>query len=198
MEKGNLKQIATFREMIMAAVIMLLIIYLFFTNLYPPKKKEAESLKNQIGTLTTEQKTLTAQKAVLLRERQIKTKTRVNDEVANTKDAILKGKKPAIFDKPVDYLNHISDPSFLSNVKLLSVVTGKPADLSFFTKTSLLLKTEGSYKENINFLKGLENLEALVSIDNVILKPDNEEEPGLISLNLTTTVYQVEGVNVQK
>lgn len=198
METGNLKKVASLREMILAVILTLGLVYIFSQNLYPVQKQKAIALENSIASIKKQKVELEKTKAALLLRRQInnkKIKIKTEKIASSTRAKILEGNQDTLFDNALEFLKHISDPSFTQGVNIEKIVNKKPKDEGNFVKSTLELTTLGGFKEQLRFIKKIEDTEALISIDEVEMTPQ-KDSTNQIELYLLTSVYQVEGVNV--
>lgn len=199
MQTGNLKKVATVREMVLAGVLTLGVVYIFSQNLYPIQKTKAETLSNSIQALEKEKMELIKAKAILIRQRQINSnKIKITTaKASSTRMKILQGEKKALFDNALDFIKHVSHPEFAKGITIEQVVNKDAKDEGNYVKSTLEFRTLGGFKEQLRFIKNIEDTEALISLDNLEMIPQ-KDSTNMIELNIKASVYQVEGVNVIK
>lgn len=193
MDQTSLKKIASLRELILATLILMIVLYTFFKNFYGAQSKAINDLKTQKQTLEAETKTLQATLEALRAQNVSKRKV-VKVDSPNVKIQILKGGRHPEFSKLNDFLEQITSPNFQKQLKLNEITNRGTTEGKGFTTNPVFISASGAFDQIAEFLRQLDDLPALVSVDSLFLTIA-EETPNMMNLELNTTFYQVEGIN---
>lgn len=193
----SLKNIASIRELLISVTIIFFIIIVFFNYLYAAKSNQLKEIGLQVKAVEIEKKALVAQIEGLRKKREQKELEVVPVVTTNTKILILKGGKKPEFVRITDFLEKLVDPNFRGRVDLSNVATAAIGGGSGFTKQPVSITAKGTFGQITRFLKGLDDVEALVSVDSIFMAghPSGEKKEGTgMDAQIAVTLYEVEGL----
>jgi Tfp pilus assembly protein PilO len=193
MDQVSLKKIASLREVGLAILVLGVILFTFFNNFYSSQTQKINDLKTQKTTLETEVKSLRSTVQNMHQQNNTKNKT-VKVDSPNVKIHILKGGQPPAFSKMNAFLEQITSPNFQNQLKLNEITTQGAAEEKGYIKNPVSITAQGAFEGIANFLKRLDDIEALVSVDSLFISI-SDSAPDKMDLELSTTLYQVEGIH---
>jgi Tfp pilus assembly protein PilO len=192
MNKTDLKKVATSRELLLAIMVLMALLLVFYRVLFEPRSELNEELQKQMTTLDAQIKSL-EKEVKALKDNQSRNIAAQNTTTSlNKKVQILKGERPTSIVSISNLMNHVTQVS--RGILVHSLSTGNDMDSSNFKKTPLTIKARGNYAQVMAFLEEMDKIEALVSIDKINLQMD-EIVKGDINLEMVATMYQVEGIH---
>lgn len=191
----HLKKIAKPREILLAAALTLCVVVVLFRVYYPPQSKKLQMLKGQVHALKIDKKSLEKKAQVLAQQ---KKKKQVSVKIsANPKIQILKGDIPPQVSKIASFVELLTSSKFLQGMTLLSVSSHSPSDQSGYLRLPVSLKTRGPFDLVISLIRNIETVEALAVINSVFIE-SSDLVKGEVNLNMTVSLYQVEGIHASK
>jgi len=194
MSNGQLKKIASAREVILALIVVVFVFVVFFRMIYSPKAEQFEEVEKQMKDLKLQQTSL-SQQIDVLKLKQLK-QQETNEKTDNIK---------------VKILNREISPKVADSVAMIEKIVelGKGEGLIFdamssknisskgsVSKLNVSFKTHGPYKSLTNFLEKLDVIQALFVIDSLVINSDPTKNVEA-SLDVKATLFQVEGINVK-
>jgi Tfp pilus assembly protein PilO len=200
----NLKKPAKAREIILATVAMLTSIYFALTNFVQPKAQEAVDLTGQLHEL--QEKTTSLQKLNdVLREKKRQAeaeaaKQKRPEEEPSEPDLdprvqLIKHNKKQRYVDVSEFLQDVSSRGFRSSVVIDSVKYDPKQMRNGYAETRFNFIIHGDYVKILSFIKKLEGVPALVSIENVNMNVSAGETQN-VAVSLVGVFYQLEEDNV--
>lgn len=194
MEKVNLKQTATSREMILALVMTLFVSFFFYSMIISPKGEELEAINKKLKEIQIEEKALMTIVAKLSQKKEKIEQVTAQLSSENIKVQILNGNyAPEI--KAIDKLmNRINEIENKTGFRLHAYSSERPVNQSDYKMTSINLKGYGPYAKLVEFIDSLDKIPTLLSIQTFVIAP-NEVIKGEMNLDLQATFYSSENIN---
>lgn len=196
---GNqLKKPAKVREIIMAAIAMVFIFVASLQNFVFPKQQEVVELSQQLQTLKDSieatQKHIQAVKDATAQLATTDTQSTKPDTIAeDPRLKMLKNKKQK-YNGISDFFSDLSGITFRGSVEIDSIKHDPSVDRGGYHAIKFTLLAHGDFQNILSFIKKMENVPALVSLDMVLIDVGKGDQDN-ISLSLTGTFYQLEDEN---
>lgn len=195
MAKTDLKGTATTRELILALIFMMAIMFLFFRTFYTPKSKDIKIVKEKVKNLKVEKEAMKKFTKAITTKRVIPIQPLTGPR--DLKAQILLGEKTTdVFDMS-SLLGKITDPEILKGISLDSLKYSPPEKQQGYTKKPFTLNAHGSYSNTFEFLERVENLPALMTIAGITINID-KVEASRVTLLVSGVLYQVPGLPKRK
>ena len=193
---GNqLKKPAQSREIILAAVGILVVSYLAFTNFVVPFRGDADSLVEQLEKVRGEADAI-AKFNDVIRQNQ---KQQIGSSVAQqsmvgAKDLriqLIQRNKKARYGNIMDFLEEVTSPVFRSMVSIDSLKYDTTVELSGYNSTHFEIVLNGRFPRVINFIRKLEGVEALLTLETIEII-SNKTDTFTVTLRMGGTYYQLQ------
>ena len=193
---GNqLKKPAQSREIILAAVGILVVSYLAFTNFVVPFRGDADSLVEQLEKVRGEADAI-AKFNDVIRQNQ---KQQIGSSVAQqsmvgAKDLriqLIQRNKKARYGNIMDFLEEVTSPAFRSMVSIDSLKYDTTVELSGYNSTHFEIVLNGRFPRVINFIRKLESVEALLTLETIEII-SNKTDTFTVTLRMGGTYYQLQ------
>lgn len=183
----ELKKTANRREQLLGALVIVGILIMFVRVVYGPKKDFNAGIKVKRDALKAEKESL-EQLTKVLTEKMAKTESTNTFDRLSTKLEILKGEKEPLAKETSALLAHITGKPFLKGVVLKEVSDQSPKTLGGYKSAAFFLNAEGSFSNIVRYMERVEQLPALLTIDDVSLQSITVKSKQL-SAELTGTLF---------
>lgn len=194
----DLKEKANPREQLLGFLVIVALFVMFLRVLYFPKREEAQGFRGQIQNLKLEKEALTKFTEALL---QAMRKTGREDQKSPIsipiKLRVLKGELPAVTEETAPLLSLLTSPQFITGITVKSMSDLPPKKEEGYQKSSFFINAQGSFPHVIHYLKKIEQVPALMAIDNVALKTI-DTRASEVDLELNGTLFQMKDKNGTK
>lgn len=201
----NLKKPAKAREIILASVAMLTSIYFAMTNFVQPKAMEAAELATQLKGLQEKTASLKQLNDVLRqKKKQAEAEAaaqkkqaveQVEDPSLDPRIQLFKQSKRQRYGNVSEFLQEISSRGFRSSVVIDAVKYDPKQVRNGYAETRFNFIIHGDYAKILSFIKKLENVPALISLENVNMNV-SAGETQTVAVSLVGVFYQLEEDNV--
>lgn len=197
----NLKKPAKPREIVMAGVALVISFVFTTNNFIKPKIQEAAELGSQFKELKDKTSSLQQLNTVLREKKQqaeLDAAKQQPTQVVETQDPrilLLKNTKRQRYAGVSEFLQDISSVGFRSSVIIDSVKYDPKQMRGGYDETKFIMAFHGDYAKIQSFLKKLESVPALLTLESLSMNIGTGETQNVI-VSLTGTFYQLEGDNV--
>jgi hypothetical protein len=159
---GNLDQVASLREQLLFAAVVLALVVVFFRVAYAPLASQVEVRRARVQGLVLERD------ALVRFSRTTPVVSRGGSDVAHgAKMRLITGAVRPTFRLLSDLLSEVSHPNFLGGVEVRSLSYLAPAKDEGYERTDFSLKVAGGFSQVIRYLERLENFPALFHIQDL-------------------------------
>lgn len=195
---NQLKKPAQVRESVLAIIVMLTICYMSYNTFYSPKKKLATELSDKVTKIEAEIKSVTQLNQTLQKkyeEQEVEMK-KESKEVAsqNQKLQMIQRSMSPEYRNISDFLSAVTHPRFRIKLVIDSFKYDAPKKEKGFTSSVFKITASGKFQNMVEFIRKLEEVPALVSLDNISIKI-SDKDTSLVFLDLSGTFYQLEQDN---
>lgn len=195
---NQLKKPAQVRESLLAILVMLAICYMSYINFYSPKKDLATEIFDKVTKIEADIKSVTQLNETLQKkyEEQEKEMKKESKEVAsqNQKLQMIQRSVSPEYQNISDFLKAVTHPRFRSKMIIDSFKYDAQRKDKGFASNQFKITASGKFQNVVEFIKKLEEVPALVSLDNLSIKL-SDLDTSLVSLDLSGTFYQLEHGN---
>lgn len=196
---NQLKKQAQIRESVMVAVLMVVMCYMFFAYFYTPKSKKQAELKTQIKEIVEKKSGIEKLiRALKLKHDQQKKEMKKQAIMAETLDPrirMIKDQKDYGYRDINAFLSRITRDDFKARVNISSLKYDRPIVKKGYKSTAFYLMSTGRFIDVMEFIQKLENIPALISLDNINIQI-NKSDSNRVTLDLRGTFYQLGSENV--
>lgn len=173
------------REQILALLAIAAIFLLYLRLVAVPKREAKLQLRQQIATLLTQKEAL--EKFTLALSHQLSSGTEKAGTDGNPLK-VLRGEQSPIATETANLLAEITAPSFLRGIQVKEMRHLPPETADGYSRANFFLEVHGSYPQLTRYLEDLENLPALMVIDDITLKGLTEKS-GWLGLEINGTLF---------
>lgn len=193
---GNqLKKPAQMREIILTSFGILAFIYMSVTHFLLPYREQALKLAEEVDKIRSEADAIAKFNDVIRQnQKQQISSGSVQLNIAATKDLrvqLIQRNKKARYRNITDFLEDVTSPFFRSSVSIESLKYDKTVDMSGYSSTRFEVVLSGRFPRVLGFVKKLEQLEALLTIDGIEFISDKSDTFS-VTVKLGGTYYQIE------
>ena len=192
MNWDDLKKSVNSREMMLAAVFYLALLFMFLRIFYWPHQAELTLLSEKTQSMQLEKEAL--EKFASASQVHQQEQTIFTSKPSTPKMQILSGKNKALITTLPSLLNTITARDFIDSLVVDSMNQSPKVNQNGYSKSPLKLKAHGTFKNILTFLSKVDELKALVTIDALALFLEANQQSD-VSLELTATLYQLEDVH---
>ncbi len=194
MKTGDLKKIASAREVILALIVVIFVFVAFFRAIYNPKSEQLSDIKKQMDEMALQEKSLMQQIDVLKlkQEKQQQTKELSN----NIKVKILKRELPPRIADSVSMIEKIVSIGKTEGLVFDSMSSKNQDSKTSISRLNINFKVHGPFKSLTNFLEKLDSIQELFVIDSLVINSDPTKNVEA-SLDARATLFQVEGIHAK-
>lgn len=197
---GNqLKKQAKLRESLLAIAVILVVSYALYANLYVPNATKVKDLRASLSELVTKgegvkklidalQKRNTEQESEAKKQAQMQAKS-------DPRVQLLKQYKDPVFANVSEFLNALNQYEFRSGVELNGIKYGADVNLKGYTSTTFSLNVSGRFSNVLEFVRKLEELPVLISLDKITIEV-NKTDAKQVIMELGGIYFQLESKNV--
>lgn len=192
---NQLKKPAQARETVLAVLVMLTLCYMSYITFYSPEKKLATERSEKFNKVQAEIKSVmqlnqTLQKKYEEQEMEIKKESKEMASQNQKLQMIQRSVSPEYRDIS-DFLKAITHPKFRSKMVIDSFKYDAPRKDKGFTASQFKITASSKFQNVVEFIKKLEEVPALVSLDNLSIKL-SDQDTSLVFLDLSGTFYRLE------
>lgn len=192
---GNqLKKPAQAREIGLTSAGILVFIYMAISNFVMPIKDQANGIKEEIEQVRSEADAIAKFNDVIRQNQKQQIGGSSQPNVTGAKDLrvqLIQRNKKARYRNITDFLEDVTSPMFRSSVNIDSLKYEQTAEISGYSATKFELVLNGRFPRVLNFIKKLESLEALLTLDNIEVMT-NKADTFSVTVKLGGTYYQIE------
>ncbi|MBX7149274.1 type 4a pilus biogenesis protein PilO [bacterium] len=193
---STLKKSATPRELVMIIVATIALFMIFIRMVYKPNAQKMADLSTQMESVLAEQKSLSQQVELLTQQKQKKQESEP-PVVGNSKIQILNGAlKPDISETP-ELIKTLSDPAFVNGLVIDSISYKPEKPSGAHKEIPITIRAHGTFNKLNGFLKNLDELNVLFSVDSVTITTDSIVQ-GEMSVDMSATFYLIEGIHAEQ
>lgn len=198
MLSNQLKKPATAREIILAIVGMVLVVYLSYNNYYIPKRAEGDGLAQSLKEVQEKITGLKKLNAVLQQKKnQADQQNAVAPTVNESQDVrvqMFQRNKKQKYENITAFFKELTSPLFRSGVTLDSMKYDASQKRAGYVATKFSFVAHGNFTKVMLFLKKIQDNSALVALDAINFSVTNGESDA-VSLSIAGEFYQLEDEN---
>lgn len=187
------------REIILTSVGILVFIYMSVMNFIFPYRDKVSSLLKEVEQIKGEADAIAKFNEVIRQnQRQQVGPSIAQQSQSGSKDLrvqLIQRNKRAKYRNITDFLEEVTSPFFRSSVNIDSLKYDKTLEVSGYTSTKFEVVLNGRFPRVLNFIKKLELIEALVTVDNIEFMIDKADSFS-VTVKLMGTYYQIENDQV--
>lgn len=193
---GNqLKKPAKPRETVLIGLLIVVISYAIFTYFISPVAEEAKVFEEKLAVVEQEAEAVGKFNEVLRKNQQEQLKAiKTVSSTVSAQDArvqLIRRTKKQKYNLITDFLQGVTTPGFLSTVRIDSLKYEATTSLAGYTATKFHMVLQGRFPRMMQYIKNLETVEALVTLDQVELSMSPEDAASLV-LKLEGTFYKLD------
>lgn len=192
---NQLKRQAKLRETILAGVVMLVLTYAFYVNLYTPQKKKTEANVTRLTEILEKKAGLEKLiKALQVKYNQVQEEMKRQVRLMATEDPkmqLIKKYRHPVYKNVAEFLNAITQDDFRGTVDITTINYDPSVSKKGYDQTAFLINANGRFANVIEFIEKLEALPALISLDRLKIEV-SKKDPTKVTLNLNGTFYRLE------
>lgn len=194
----DLKEKANPREQVLGFLVIIALFVMFLRVLYFPKRGEAQGFRGQIQNLKLEKEALTKFTEALIQATQKTGPDKQKNPLSlSVKLRVLRGELPSVTEETAPLLSLLTSPQFLTGITIKSMSDLPPKKEEGYQKSSFFMNAQGSFPHIIQYLEKIEQVPALMAIDNVALKTI-DTRASEVDLELNGTLFQMKDKNGTK
>lgn len=205
MQSSDLKKKAHLRELVLSLMIMGALVFAVNSFAIAPKKEKLTQLDKQLEELKKEAETIDKEnqelKAKLEEQKRIERALPIAQVMPagqavskNPRVQMLQGKLKPDYDEVSDFLNAITKPEFRLTLEIQSLSYSDPKRESGYISTRFTLIARGPFGTTVDFIEKLENVKALMGIDQISIDVD-KTDTRQVTLELVGAFYKLEDGN---
>lgn len=188
----NLGNLSTRREQVLVLFFTLAIVVMFYRALYSPKKAVLAQLDSQIKTLTLEKESLEKFTKALVQRIPEAQPSALSKRLV-TKIKILNGDETPLAKDVAEIFSYLTSKEIGQGVTITEIADKPYEKMDGFQKGKFKLIAEGSFGNITKYLDRIEEIAALVTIDNIALK-SVAPKAAKIHIELDGSFYSMGGV----
>ena len=198
MLSNQLKKPATAREIILAIVGMVMMIYLSYNNYYVPKHAQADQLAQSLKELQDKVAGLQKLNTVLTQKKsQAEQQSTAAPVVSANQDVrvqMFQRSKKQKYENITAFFKELTSPMFRSGVTLDSMKYDASLKRAGYVETKFSFVAHGNFTKVMAFLKKIQDNSALVALDAINFNVASGESDA-VSLSIAGEFYQLEDGN---
>jgi len=187
METINWAQKASFREQILASVVVFGLLIIFFRVVLFPLQAERQQIQSRLNNLQLERAALEKFTHVLVTEFSNRPQKPMERE-SQSKVWILKGEQPSSFEEVAPLLKEITQPYFLKGTRVKKISDIPSKQVGNYRGTEFFLNVHGSFQNTIAYLNRIQEIRALLTIDQVSLKI-TDSQSATVDMEINGTLF---------
>ncbi|MDO8526405.1 MAG: hypothetical protein Q7T03_01815 [Deltaproteobacteria bacterium] len=191
METVDFKKLANPREQILALLVVLALLAMFFRVIYAPKREATQQLQSQIQNLKLEKEALEKFTEALRNKQPL---PEGGKETSSLKMQILKGEVKPIVNKTATLLAFITSQQFLRGVRIKGMSDIPPKSLQGYKRADFFLDAQGPFRSVISYVDRIEQTPALVLLENLSIK-SIDTKATQVDMELNGTLFELEEKN---
>lgn len=197
---GNqLKKPAKPRETVLIGFLIVAMSYAIFTYFISPVAEQVSLFEEKLTTVEQEVEAVSKFNEILQKNQQEHLKAvKTVSSAVSAQDArvqLIRRTKKQKYNLITDFLQGVTTPGFLSTVRIDSLKYETAVFLPGYTETGFYMVLRGRFPRVMQYIKNLETVEALVTLEQVELSV-NPDDSSSIVLKLKGTFYKLDDETV--
>lgn len=193
---GNqLKKPAKPRETVLIGLLIVVMSYAIFTYFISPVAEEAKVFEEKLATIEQEVEAVGKFNEVLRKNQQEQLKAiKTVSSTVSAQDArvqLIRRTRKQRYNLITDFLQGVTTPGFLSTVRIDSLKYETTTSLAGYTATKFHMVLRGRFPRMMQYIKNLETVEALVTLEQMELSVSSEDSASIV-LKLEGTFYKLD------